>query len=74
LLTFARRNTITFNMKFVSTAAVLGFLVTIGFMSNVAVAVPVESSSDGAPARLVERQFGGLLGGFGLGESETSSS
>ena len=29
-------------MKFFSTAAVLSVLVTIGFMSNVAVAAPVE--------------------------------
>ncbi|KAF8740886.1 hypothetical protein AX14_006953 [Amanita brunnescens Koide BX004] len=39
-------------MKFFSTATVLRFLVTISLMSNVAVAVPVESSS----ARLVQRQ------------------
>ncbi|KAF8740895.1 hypothetical protein AX14_006961 [Amanita brunnescens Koide BX004] len=33
-------------MKFFSTAAVLSILVTISFMTNIAVAVPVESSSD----------------------------
>ncbi|KAF8731266.1 hypothetical protein AX14_004967 [Amanita brunnescens Koide BX004] len=43
-------------MKFFSSTAVLSFLVAINFMSNVAVAVPVESSSDGTPARLVKRQ------------------
>ncbi|KAF8731267.1 hypothetical protein AX14_004968 [Amanita brunnescens Koide BX004] len=43
-------------MKSFSTATVLSFLVATSFMSNVAVAVPVESSSDGTPARLVKRQ------------------
>ncbi|KAF8731268.1 hypothetical protein AX14_004969 [Amanita brunnescens Koide BX004] len=43
-------------MKFFSSTAVLSFLVAINFMSNVAVAVPVESSSDGTLARLVKRQ------------------
>ncbi|KAF8731263.1 hypothetical protein AX14_004965 [Amanita brunnescens Koide BX004] len=42
-------------MKFFS-STVLSFLVAISFMSNIAVAVPVESSSDGALARLVKRQ------------------
>ncbi|KAF8740879.1 hypothetical protein AX14_006946 [Amanita brunnescens Koide BX004] len=46
-------------MKFFSTAAVLGFLIT---MSNVAVAVPVGSSSGSAPARLAKRQDDPLNG------------
>ncbi|KAF8731271.1 hypothetical protein AX14_004971 [Amanita brunnescens Koide BX004] len=45
-------------MKFFSAAAVLGFLVTIGFMSNVAVAVSAESSSDGGLVFRVKRQNG----------------
>ncbi|KAF8740878.1 hypothetical protein AX14_006945 [Amanita brunnescens Koide BX004] len=45
-------------MKFFSTAAVLSVLVAIGFMSNVAVAAPVESSSDSAMAGLGKRQCG----------------
>ncbi|KAF8740880.1 hypothetical protein AX14_006947 [Amanita brunnescens Koide BX004] len=53
---FARRNTNTLTMKFFSTATVVSFLVTISFMSNVAVAMPVESSSGGVPAGLAKRQ------------------
>ncbi|KAF8704489.1 hypothetical protein AX14_013946 [Amanita brunnescens Koide BX004] len=43
-------------MKFFSTTVVLSFLVAISFMSNVAVAMPVESSSDSAPAHFMKRQ------------------